>query len=109
MKQSQTRLLALSENDNVLIALGTLEVGPSQTSDNVVVNTDTPVTLGHKIARCDIPKGSEIIKYGVSIGLATTSIKTGQHVHVHNMKSDYTPTYSLRETAVGSQTQKGGS
>ena len=41
------------------------------------------------------------MKYGVSIGSARTDIAAGEHVHVHNMQSDYTPTYSLQETEGG--------
>ncbi len=45
-----------------------------------------PVPLGHKLALRDIPAGGPVVKYGVVIGLATKDIRTGQHVHVHNLK-----------------------
>ncbi len=45
------------------------------------------VTIYHKIARRDIPKGAPISKYGQHIGIAACDIKTGQHVHVHNVES----------------------
>ena len=45
------------------------------------------IPLGHKFAIGDILPSAEILKYGESIGLATTLILTGQHVHVHNMAS----------------------
>jgi hypothetical protein len=38
-----------------------------------------------------------VLKYGVSIGSATADISLGEHVHLHNIKSDYTPTYALTE------------
>jgi len=44
------------------------------------------VPLGHKVALRDIPAGEPVIEYGIPIGLATTDIRTGQHVHVHNVK-----------------------
>jgi (2R)-sulfolactate sulfo-lyase subunit alpha len=44
------------------------------------------VPLGHKVALRDIAAGDPVIKYGVPIGLATTDIRAGQHVHVHNLK-----------------------
>lgn len=44
------------------------------------------VPLGHKIALRDIASGEPVVKYGVSIGVATSDIRTGQHVHVHNLK-----------------------
>lgn len=97
------RLLLLSEADNVLIALGRIEAGLARASGNVEVTVDRPVTLGHKVARVDIAKGEKIIKYGVPIGSATKGIRAGQHVHVHNIQSDYTATYSLSETEEGAR------
>lgn len=44
------------------------------------------VPLGHKVALRDIAAGDQVIKYGVAIGLATSDIQAGQHVHVHNLK-----------------------
>ena len=38
-----------------------------------------------------------MLKYGAPIGVATEGIAPGSHVHVHNMKSDYTPTYHLED------------
>ena len=69
--------------------------------DNVCVNLET----GHKIALRDIEKGSDIIKYGYPIGLATEDIKTGDSVHSHNMKTklgdilsyEYTPKFTFPE------------
>lgn len=48
------------------------------------------IKAGHKIALWDIPKGGNIIKYGVPIGSATEDIKKGQWVHTHNMKTNLT-------------------
>ncbi len=45
------------------------------------------IPLGHKFAICDISPSDEILKYGESIGVSTTLILAGQHVHVHNMES----------------------
>ena len=51
--------------------------------DNVEVNLEN----GHKYAVCDISKGERIIKYGYPIGVATTDIRKGEHVHSHNLKT----------------------
>jgi len=32
--------------------------------------------------------GDPVVKYGEVIGYATTGIRPGQHVHVHNVRSD---------------------
>ena len=51
--------------------------------DNVEIRAD-----GHKYARRDIATGENIIKYGMPIGHATCAIKVGEHVHVHNVKTN---------------------
>jgi hypothetical protein len=45
------------------------------------------------VAARDISAGEKIFKYGAPIGSATRDICAGSTVHVHNMKSDYLPTY----------------
>jgi altronate hydrolase len=46
------------------------------------------VGLGHKLALCDIARGEPILKYGQIIGFASTDIRAGSHVHVHNVAAD---------------------
>jgi len=41
-----------------------------------------------------IAQGEKVCKYGCPIGSATRPIEVGQHVHVHNLKSDYFPTFT---------------
>ncbi len=45
------------------------------------------IPLGHKIALTDVAKGGQILKYDEAIGSASRSIKKGQHVHTHNLKT----------------------
>ena len=42
---------------------------------------------GHKVAIHPILVGENIVKYGESIGRATSAILPGQHVHVQNLES----------------------
>ena len=51
--------------------------------DNVEIRED-----GHKYARRDIAEGENVIKYGMPIGHATRAIAAGEHVHVHNLKTN---------------------
>lgn len=46
-----------------------------------------PIPIGHKFALKDLPNDASVIKYGVDIGRTVAPIKTGQHVHVHNLKT----------------------
>ncbi len=90
-----SRLIALSPRDNVCVACADLAAGETLIVDGGPLILDAGVTLGHKIARRDIAAGADIVKYGARVGIATQKIGRGQHVHVHNMKSGYLPTYTL--------------
>jgi hypothetical protein len=91
---SDSRLLLLSADDNVVIARVNLTRGDVVTIDGVQVTLSADIHLGFKIARCDLHSGQKILKYGAIIGSATAQIRRGDVVHLHNMRSDYLPTYS---------------
>ena len=88
-------LLWISERDNVYVLLRPLTEGtPFRVGDQTIV-CEASLGLGHKIAACNIASGEKIIKYGAPIGSAIRDIRMGEHVHLHNIKSDYIPTYTL--------------
>ena len=64
----------------------------NNTSSLLVINKQDNVGInlsdGHKYALRDIKSGENIIKYGQPIGHATEDIKTGDHVHTHNVKTN---------------------
>jgi altronate dehydratase small subunit len=89
------RLLFLNPKDNVCTAIVAIPNGTIlQILGNTVVMKQN-IPLGFKIAGRDITAREFVIKYGVSIGSATQDIALGELVHLHNMKSDYLPTYTL--------------
>lgn len=45
------------------------------------------IPLGHKIALRDFKAGDTVVKYGEDIGKIVATIKKGEHVHVHNLKT----------------------
>jgi hypothetical protein len=90
-------LLLISAKDNVGIALRALAAGGTLTLGGRTLTLQQPVKLGDKVAARDLAAGEIILKYGVPIGSATRAIKAGEHVHLHNMKSDYIPTYTLED------------
>ena len=45
------------------------------------------IPLGHKVAMKDMAEGATVIKYGVDIGKVVKAISTGDHAHVHNIKT----------------------
>ena len=82
--------LMLSAKDNVATVL-----------EDIAAGTDVPVRLGKevrkvkaleripfgfKIAIVDIAKGTEVVKYGESIGIASLNINKGNMVHIHNLE-----------------------
>jgi len=53
----------------------------------VQIQSKGEIQLGHKIAMVDLNEGDTILKYGHDIGKVVKSIKKGEHVHVHNVKT----------------------
>lgn len=87
--------IQLSPLDNVAVVVRRLPAGTRVAVATGEVVLDRDLALGHKIACRPIAAGEKIMKYGVSIGSATRAIAPGEHVHLHNMQSDYLPTYTL--------------
>ena len=54
---------------------------------SIKITSINEIPLGHKIAMNDLNEGDTIIKYGHDIGKVVKSIKKGEHVHVHNVKT----------------------
>ena len=92
---TDARLLLLDGRDNVLVARARIRAGETIAVAGVSVTPPADLPLGHKLARRPIAAGEKVVKYGAPIGSATAAIATGAHVHVHNLQSDYTPTYHL--------------
>ncbi|MEZ5727992.1 MAG: UxaA family hydrolase [Burkholderiaceae bacterium] len=97
-------LLLLSATDNVLVARRTLRVGETVCIDGVESVLAEAIALGHKLSRRRIEAGEPVLKYGAPIGVATEAIEPARHVHVHNLRSDYTPSYVLPQTSAGADT-----
>jgi len=95
--QHDPRLILLDPRDNVMVARMRLPAGETIETGAGSAVLDRDVALAHKVSRRAIAAGETILKYGAPIGVATVAISPGCHVHVHNMRSDYTPTYHLED------------
>ena len=95
MGNSDPRLLLLAPCDNCVAVAATLAAGTRLLIDGAEVVTQAPIGIGHKLARRDIAAGEKVLKYGAIIGSATQPIPRGGHIHLHNLASDYLPTYTL--------------
>jgi altronate dehydratase len=80
-------VLVISARDNVATALETLEPGREIHAGEFSLTAIEPIPRGHKIALRAIAAGEAVIKYGSSIGNASTDIAAGAHVHIHNVAS----------------------
>lgn len=100
MENSDTEKSAwirLRPEDNVGVLVRPVKPGETLGLGRLDIVVKSALGLGHKIALQAIPRGEKVIKYGFPIGSATQDIAVGEHVHVHNIKSDYLPTYTLEE------------
>jgi altronate dehydratase small subunit len=97
MSATDTRLVLLDPRDNVLVLRARLRAGDEVAIEGRTYRRDADLGIGHKLARCPIARDEKILKYGAPIGHATAAIAPGEHVHVHNVASDWTPTHTLDE------------
>ncbi len=84
------RAILMHEKDNVATVLMDVEAGDAVEIAGAAtrrIEAAGPVPFGHKIALTAISGGKKIRKYGETIGIATSAIRAGTHVHVHNLKS----------------------
>ncbi len=95
MKNSDN-LILLDKNDNILVARQEILQGESIFILGEEIEMHETVNLGFKLALKEIAAGEKIIKFGIPIGRATAKIMIGETVHVHNIKSDYSPTYTIQ-------------
>ncbi len=58
------------------------------TDETIRVQALDAIPLGHKIALSDHGSGENVIKYGFPIGRTIANIKRGEHLHVHNTKTE---------------------
>jgi hypothetical protein len=93
------RLLLLHADDNVLVTRAPIAAGETVLIGNAGVVLTRAFPIGHKLARRPIAAGEKVRKYGAPIGTATSAIAMGEHVHVHNLASDYTASISLQGAA----------
>ncbi|MFG6687745.1 UxaA family hydrolase [Mariniflexile sp. HNIBRBA6329] len=83
------KFVQLHINDNIVIALKKFETGDIINVNGEEIPLKESIDFGHKIAIKPISKKNKILKYGLSIGSATQNIVPGEHVHSHNLETDY--------------------
>ena len=51
------------------------------------VQAQQDIPIGHKVALKDMAVGDTVWKYGIDMGKVVAPVQTGQHAHVHNIKT----------------------
>ncbi len=96
-RNTDSRVLIMAADDNVAIAKTDLAADTALQVMGVDITLRDEVLTGHKFAFIPVEKGAKIVKYGAPIGVATQDIAPGESMHLHNIASDYIPTYTLDE------------
>lgn len=88
------QLLLHDRRDNVgVVVIENLKAGDemlcvvTEDDSDFMLTARQDVPIGHKIALADLDEGDTIIKYGEDIGHVVAPVATGEHVHVHNLKT----------------------
>jgi altronate dehydratase small subunit len=83
--------MIIDAQDNVVVAIEPIRQGDEITylcdGKELSFPALQDITIYHKAACREIPKGTQIVKYGQHIGIAACNIHKGEHVHVHNVES----------------------
>ncbi len=93
-----SQLILLHDKDNVLACRRRIHRGDTLLIDGARVAAGGNIEVGHKVARVDLRPGDVVLKYGAPIGSITQPARVGEHVHTHNMKSDYIAITTRRST-----------
>ena len=87
-------LLLLHPDDNILVARRDIAAGERVDMDGESFNMPMAIELGHKLARRALAPETRVLKYGAPIGSMKAAVARGEHVHLHNLRSDYLPSTS---------------
>lgn len=87
------QFLVHDKKDSVGVAVVDVKAGQElegrslDTNETLKAKATMDIPLGHKIALKDFKVGDTVFKYGCDIGKVVAPIRTGEHVHVHNVKT----------------------
>ena len=85
----------LVHNKGDTVGVATVDIRSGQTvrgkfldtQEEIEIQAISDIPLGHKLALQDHAVGRPVIKYGHDIGKVVQKIRTGEHVHIHNLKT----------------------
>ena len=80
------KAIRIETEDNVAVVAQDTAKGDRLDCSGLEVTAREAIPLGHKVALAPIDRGALVVKFGVPIGRASAAIRTGDHVHVHNVE-----------------------
>jgi (2R)-sulfolactate sulfo-lyase subunit alpha len=87
------QFLIHEKSDNVGVAVVDIKANEKaqglfmDTEEKIEILALQEIPLGHKIALCNLTLENSVVKYGHNIGKVVADIKSGEHVHIHNLKT----------------------
>jgi (2R)-sulfolactate sulfo-lyase subunit alpha len=88
------QVILLHPDDTILVCVAAIHAGDNLMIDGQSVTIKSAIEVGHKLARRALALGDKVLRYGAPIGSMTQAAQMGEHVHLHNMKSDYIPSHT---------------
>lgn len=82
------QFIKIHNQDNVAVALQDLSAGLLLDVEGQNVTLKNNIGRGHKFAVVDIKQNQNAIKYGYPIGHTLCDIRAGEHIHIHNIKTN---------------------
>ncbi len=86
--------ILLHPTDNILVCVAHIHSGEEILIDEQRVRVQNDIEVGHKLSRRALVVGEKVYRYGAPIGSITHAVNKGEHVHLHNMQSDYIPSHT---------------
>ncbi|MBN9155289.1 MAG: hypothetical protein J0I70_02960 [Microbacterium sp.] len=86
-------LILLDPTDNCYVVTRDVSVGSVVDVGGERWTVTVALSPGHKVARGAIQAGEVVTKLAVPIGVALVPISRFEHIHLHNLASQYIPTH----------------
>jgi len=101
---SDARLIPLHPDDNVFVCCASIAAGEVVLIEGQDIRAKEDIAVGHKVSRRRLEIGAKVLKYGAPIGSITVAVNPGDHVHLHNLASDYLPVGPVNTREGGAKT-----
>src|SRR5215471_21571864 len=82
---AENSAIRLHPADDIAVARVPIPAGAELRIGGLAITTVDAIPAGHKLALSPKATGDMLHRYGQRIGRALRPIRTGEHVHVHNL------------------------